>query len=69
MWFRWERYLGRWAPVVYHCEKPPVPKGEEERFTRTWDVPGEAIGEDGEPRFGALARLFPAPINEHKEAR
>lgn len=62
MWFRYERNNGRWSPVVYHQEKPRVPKGEEDRFTHVVPVPADCLDTNGNPMFGRLQAKFPAPV-------
>lgn len=61
-WFRYERHFGRWCPVVYHDEKPRVPKGEEDMFTGAVEVPDDCLSTSGEPMFGRLQAKFPAPV-------
>jgi hypothetical protein len=63
-YFRYERNHGRWCPVVYHDEKPKVPKGEEERFTSAVAVPTDCLDSSGDPMFGRLQAIFPAPVEK-----
>jgi hypothetical protein len=61
-YFRYERNLGRWCPVVYHDGRQSIPKGEEERFTTAVGVPTDCLDTSGEPMFGRLQAKFPAPV-------
>lgn len=62
-WFRYERNLGRWCPVVYHDGKPDVRKGDEDRVTGAIEVPADCLNTNGEPMFGRLQAKFPPPVS------
>lgn len=60
MWFRYERGLKGWSPVVYHQrEKPAAP--ERRQVTEAWPVPDDCMSDPDSPLFGELMRRFPAP--------
>jgi hypothetical protein len=60
MWFRYERFLSGWSPVVIHDrDKPGAPSRGE--ASESWPVPDTCKDEHGEPLFGALQKLFPPP--------
>lgn len=65
MFFCYERsMLGKWEPVVYYDEVPPLNSGGKESApTRStvWPVPPTCIKNDGEPSFAMLARKHRAP--------
>lgn len=61
-WFRYERSMGRWCPVVIYGDRPTTPKGEEQRFTAAVHVPPDCLDSSGEPMFGRLQAIFPAPV-------
>lgn len=61
-WFRYERHLGRWCPVVYHDGRPRAPKGEEELFSVAVEVPADCLDTRGEPMLGRLQARFPPPL-------
>jgi hypothetical protein len=63
-WFCYERSVGRWAPVVYHGQKPrpeKVAEGDEPSRTTLIPVPADCLDTSGDPMFGRLQERFPPP--------
>lgn len=61
--FTYERdFARRWCPVVYYGDKPANADG-----APAWTIPDNMIDEDGSPRFGALKRAFPAPVDPDEQ--
>jgi hypothetical protein len=65
MWFRYERdFARRWCPVVHYGELPRTPKDQADRLTTPIPVPPDCLDTAGEPMFGRLQAIFPAPRDE-----
>ncbi|NEI71031.1 hypothetical protein GR212_15740 [Rhizobium lusitanum] len=65
IWFCWEKSsTGRWSPVCYHGDQPvneKVSDGDRPMRSPLYEVSTECLDVDGNPQFGKLALLFPAP--------